>query len=102
MDFDESRPYSISGFKTFYPLQRLGTSIKRLLCFVNEDVEVTQRTDIMSDKVSTVWLEIKGTKQKVLICALYREFSDMTSEGQMSIEQQIERWHILQSQVEKA
>ena len=56
----------------------------------------------MSNLVSTVWLEIKGSNKKVLICAIYREFNDLTGEGQMSIDKQIERWKIFHSQVEQA
>ena len=63
---------------------------KRLLCFVNERIEVVLRTDLMSNLMSTIWLELKGSNKKgsnkkVLICAIYREFNDLTGEGQMSI-----------------
>ena len=91
-DFDESKPFSIKGFRTYFPLQRPGTSFKRLLCFVSERIEVKQRSDLMSNLISTLWLEIKGAKQKVLICAIYREFSNLSSKGQMVIDQQIDRW----------
>ena len=30
-DFNESKPFSIKGFKTFFPLKRIGTNTKRLL-----------------------------------------------------------------------
>ena len=33
-DFDEKRPFSIKGFKTYFPLKRTGTNTKRLICFV--------------------------------------------------------------------
>ena len=56
----------------------------------------------MSDSIQGVWLEIKGKGQKILICTIYREFSDLTRKGQMSINDQIERLHILQSQIEQA
>lgn len=56
----------------------------------------------MSEMFSSVWLQIKAKSQKILICALYREFSDLTNNEQMSINQQLERWKIFQSQVEKA
>ena len=101
-DFDDSKPFSIKGFKTLFPLQRPGSSTKRVLCFINEEIDVTQRNDLMSNLLSTIWFEINGTNQKILICVIYREFSDLTGMGQMSIDQQIERWRIFKSQVEHA
>ena len=56
----------------------------------------------MSESLSNVWLEIKGINQKVLICAIYREFNELTGKGQMNIEQQIEKLEILHTQIEKA
>ena len=61
---DESKPFSIKGFKTYFPLQWPGTNTKRLLCFVNERIEVIQRTDLMSNLISTVWLELRGSNKK--------------------------------------
>ena len=101
-NFDEDKPFTYEGYKTFHPIQRPGTSTKRLLCFVKNNLEVIQRNDLMSNLLSNVWLQVNGVKQKVLICTIYREFSDLTSKGQMTIEQQLERWKILHSQVEKA
>lgn len=43
----------------------------------------------MSDSIQGVWLEIKGKNQKVLICAMYREFNDLTSKNPMTIDQQL-------------
>ena len=87
----KKKTFSIKGFKSFFPVQRPGTITKRLICFVKEHIEVVQRTDLMPNLVSSVWLEIKGTGQKTLICATYREFSDPTIKGQMTIDQQLER-----------
>ena len=101
-DFDDKKPFSLKGYVTFFPLQRPGTSTKRLLCFVRENIDAKQRNDLMSNQLSSVWLEIKGKGQKILICTIYREFSDLTRKGQMSINDQIERLHILQSQIEQA
>ena len=102
VDFDESRPFSIEGFKTYFPLRRTGTNTKRLICFFKIGIEAKQRDDLMSESLSNVWLEIKGINQKVLICAIYREFNDLTGKGQMNIEQQIEKLEILHTQIEKA
>ena len=56
----------------------------------------------MSEHLSNVWLEIEGINQKVLICAIYREFNDLTSTGQMKPEEQVEKLEILHTQIEKA
>ena len=76
-DFCEKKPFSIHGYNTYSPLERPGTNTKRLLCFVKNNIEVTQRTDLMSNLLSN-WLEIKGKCQKIFICAFYREFKDLT------------------------
>ena len=52
--------------------------------------------------LSNVWLEVNAARQKTLICLIYRECSDFTSRGQLTIEQQLENWKIFHSQVEKA
>ena len=67
-DFDEKKPFTIKGCNTYYPLQKTGTNTKRLLCFVKDSIEVKQRNDLMSNLLSNVWMEIKGSNQKILIC----------------------------------
>ena len=83
-------------------MERPGTSTKRLLCFVKESIEVVQRSDLMSKSLSSVWLEINAKSQKILINLVYREFSDLTRKGKLTISDQIDRLKILHSQVEKA
>ena len=94
-DFNEKKPFSIEGFKTFFPLKRTGTNTKRLICLAKVDIETKQRDDLMSESLSNVWIEINGINQKVLICAIYREFNDLTGEGTMSTVQQIEKLEVL-------
>ena len=101
-DFNEKKPFSIKGFKTFFPLKRTGTNTKRLICLVRDGIEAKQRDDLMSGSLSNLWLEINGINQKVLICATYREFNDLTGKGPMSIEQQLEKLELLHTQIEKA
>ena len=52
--FDEKKPFSLEGFKTFYPLQRQERNVKRMLLFVRNDIEVEERRDLMSPDISTV------------------------------------------------
>ena len=101
-DFNEKKPFSIEGFKTFFPLKRTGSNKKRLICLVKVEIETKQRDDLMSEALSNVWLEINGINQKVLICAMYREFNDLTGKGQMSTTQQLEKLELLHTQIEKA
>ena len=101
-NFDIKNPFSLRGYQTLFPLERTGTSTKRLICFVKDDIQVSQRSDLMSDMFSSVWLEIRNNAQKILICKAYREFSDLTNKDQLSINQQHERWKIFQSQLDKA
>ena len=63
-EFDEKKPFSLKGFGTFFPMDRKGTSTKRLLCFVRESIEVKQRTDFMCPELSIVWLEVMGANKK--------------------------------------
>ena len=55
----------------------------------------------MSNQLSSVWIELVTKSRKVLVCAIYREFSDLASKGQMTINQQLERFKIFHSQVEE-
>ena len=100
--FDEKKPYSIHGYRTFSTLKRPGANTKRLICFVKDNLEVTLRNDLMSELFSSVWLELKSRSQKILICSAYREFSDLINKEQMSVNQQLERWEIFCTQVQKA
>ena len=56
----------------------------------------------MSESVSSVWLELSRGQQKTLICMVYREFSDLVSPGQMSDNEQRDRWQIFMDQAKRA
>ena len=102
--FDESRPFSLSGYRTFFTQKRSNDNdIKRLLVFVKEGVEVDQRNDLMSPLVSTIWLELSAERgRKTLICGVYREWNNRAGSGQMTPTEQAERFQIITSQIEKA
>ena len=101
-DFDEKKPFTLEGYVTYFPLQKIGSNKTRLLCFVKDYIEVTKREDIMSNLLSNVWIQIYGKGQKILLCFMYREFNDLTNNGPLSIEQQIKKLKILHLQIEKA
>ena len=102
LDFDEKKPFKIEGFNTFFPLKRPGSNKKRLLCFVKDNLEVTQRSDLMSNTISSVWLEMKTKSQKILICTIYREWNNLDGNGPLNTCQHIENLHTLKSQIEIA
>ena len=74
----------------------------RLICFVKLSIEVKQRTDLMSDQIPSIWLELISGKQKILICTVYRELSNLVTPGQMGDVEQREKWEIFMDQAKKA
>ena len=71
-DFDGKRPFTLQGYKTYFP--KKGKDIKRTLCFVRNDIEVHERHDLMTDSISSVWLEFHSDKgKKAIIGSFYRE-----------------------------
>ena len=102
IDFDEKRPFKIEGFNTFFPLKRPGSNKKRHLCFVKEDLEVTQRSDLMSNSISSVWLEMNTKSQKILICTIYREWNNLDGNGPLDTNQHSENILTLKAQIEIA
>ena len=102
MDFDEKKPFKIEGFNTFFPLKRPGSNKKRLLCFVKDNLDITQRSDLMSNTISSVWLELKTKSQKILICTIYREWDNLDGNGPLDTGQHTENLITLQSQIEIA
>ena len=68
-DFGEQKPFTLSGFRTYWPLKRSDNNLKRMLCFVKEAIEVIERKDLMSSAISTIWLEHKPEEgHKILVC----------------------------------
>ena len=102
IDFDEKRPFKIEGFNTFFPLKRPGSNKKRHLCFVKENLEVTQRNDLMSNSISTVWIEMDTKSQKILICTIYREWNNLDGNGPLDTNQHSENMLTLKAQIEVA
>ena len=51
-DFNESKPFSIKGYKTVFPLKRAGINTKRLLCFKG----ARDRLLFMSKSRGSLWI----------------------------------------------
>ena len=81
--------------------------ISRIVCYKHQSMVGKVREDLMSDKFSSIWLELglPGNK-KFLICQLYREWRYMGQDdrGQQSntIQEQLRRWVIFLDQWDRA
>ena len=79
-------------------LDNLSINVSRVSLFAHNDVQVKVRSDLMSDKFSSIWVELGHRNQKkILVCNLYREWKylnqiDGTSK---SIQAQLVRWQNL-------
>ena len=93
---------AVSWYKTYFSLAREGCNKTRLLCFVRTSIEVKERKDLMSDQIPSIWLEFISGKQKILICTVYRELSNLVTPGQMGDIEQREKWEIFMNQAKKA
>ena len=56
----------------------------------------------MFEKLSSVCLEeLQEANQKILLFTVYKEFSDLVSPGELSDEEQKERWELFMNHVKK-
>ena len=69
---------------------------------MKDNLDITQRSDLMSNTISSVWLKLKTKSQKILICTIYREWDNLDGNGPLNTGQHTENLHILQSQIEIA
>ena len=73
--FDETKPFSLKGYKTHWPKIKPGDKYTRMLCFVKNNLECKRRHDLENDDMCSIWLELKNSSgKKTLFCTLYREF----------------------------
>ena len=69
--------------------------ISRSCVYVHKDLKVKVRHDLMTDKFSSVWLELgKPRRKKKLVCVVYREWQyvNQPDDSSRSIPAQLERW----------
>ena len=81
-DIDEKNPPILDGYTTITPLKRTKNKT-RILTFVKPELKMKQRTDLMNDRVSSIWLEIEPESEgetTALIGGLYREFDDLSED----------------------
>ena len=78
----------------------------RIVVYTHKDVVVKPRPDLMSNKYSSVWLEVGlPHHKKFLVCQSYREWQYTNQHGDKSsnsIPEQLARWLIFLEQWERA
>ena len=74
--FDETKPFSLKGYRTHWPKIKPDDKYTRMLCFVKNELECRRRHDLENDDMCSIWLELKNSSgKKTLVCTIYREFS---------------------------
>ena len=79
--------------------------ISRSCAYVHKDLTFSLRDDLMSDKFSSVWVELgKPRQKKILVCIVYRDWQyvNQPDESSNTIAAQFERWCSFLEQWEKA
>ena len=67
----------------------------RVSVYVQKDLKVKLRKDLMNDKFSSIWLELgKPRQRKILVCIVYREWQylNQPDDSSKSITAQLDRW----------
>ena len=87
-------------------MTNLGLGTSRVVVYTHKDLVVKLREDLMSNDISSIWLEVglPGHK-KFLVCQAYREWQQVNQNGDKSsstIPQQLARWLTFLSQWEAA
>ena len=87
----------IDDYSTFFSktLNNEGLKCSRITVFTHKDLVVKERSDLMSDSFSSVWLEVGLPRQKkLLVCNLYRDWQylDQDSNASLATAAQLERW----------
>ena len=94
--------FQIAGYDTVLPLIEKDNDNIRIIALVSQKIrnKVKTRSDLMSDAIPSIWLEVKENVNKItLVSGFYREWSHG---GNNSEESQIQRINIFTEQIEKA
>ena len=97
----------IQNYKVFFAntLHNPNLKISRIAVFVQEDLCVKVREDLMNDRFSSIWLEVGLPRQKkFLVSNIYRDWQYVHQENHdsLSIPQQLLRWEGFLQQWERA
>lgn len=97
----------IEGYTLVCPKMLNNTTLQqaRVVMYVKETLNFKVRLDLMSDWVSSIWIETRGPGGKsTLICATYREhqYLHQLSDESRSDRDQLDRWDVLINQWKSA
>ena len=106
-DIHDMEDIQLDGYNVFLSqtLKNPQLRTSRVAVYVNKDIKVKEHKDLMSDKFSSVWLEVGlPRKRKFLICNVYREWQYLAQgdTDSASPEAQLTRWKIFVDQWERA
>ena len=105
--YEVTPPYEtlISGYTITKPLTVNVHNLSRLVLLVRDGIDVTLETDLMDDQVTSIWVKLsrKGAG-RILIGGVYREhrFLHQPDDSSNHPGEQLRRWNIFLSQVERA
>ena len=73
----EEKDYTITGFKTVFPLKDANNQKTRLITLITEkNVNIKVRMDLMNPKFPSIWLEEeRENESNILMCGFYREWT---------------------------
>ena len=88
---------TIEDYTTYFSktLENDDLNVSRITVYTHKELVVKERTDLMTDTFSTIWLELGlPRKRKILVCDLYRDlqYLDKDSNESLSSVAQISRW----------
>ena len=73
--FDETKPFSLKGYRTHWPKIKPDDKYTRMLCFVKNELECRRRHDLENDDMCSIWLELKNSSGKKIWFVKYIENS---------------------------
>ena len=79
---------NIEDYTTYFSktLENENLNVSRITVFTQKDLVVKERSDLMNDTFSSVWLEIGlPRKKKILVCNLYRDWQYLGQESDESL-----------------
>ena len=86
-------------------IENMDLKISRVVVYKHTSLVAKVREDLMSDKFSSIWLEIGFPgRAKFLVCNLYRDWQYLgqTDHSSLQISEQLARWVIFLDQWERA
>ena len=86
-------------------LENPSLEVSRVVIYKHKSIVAKIRKDLMSDKFSSIWVEVGfPNKKKIIVCQLYREHQYLRQQDSSSLAQpeQLARWLVFLEQWERA